>query len=100
MCHFWAQNCLFIYPEQNVFVTNHYYSFHLSISPFHCAKFKKILTEDPDPELRGCTIFGPKMVHFPKQIFFWKIISITLVYLLAPFIVYNFKKILPADSEL
>ena len=45
--------------------------------------FKKILTADP--ELWKCTIFGPKMVHLPK-IFFWKIINITLIYLLAPFI--------------
>ena len=32
--------------------------------------------------------------------FFLKIINITLIYLLAPFIVQNFKKILPADPEL
>ena len=31
---------------------------------------------------------------------FWKIINIILIYLLAPFIVQNFKKILPADPEL
>ena len=83
--------------EQNVFGTNHYYYFHLPTGPFHCAKFKKILTADP--ELWGCAIFGPKMVHLP-QIFFWKIINIILIYLLAPFIVQNFKKILPADPEL
>ena len=50
--------------EQNFFGTNHYYYFHLPIGPFHCAKFKKILPADP--ELWGCTIFGPKMAHFPK----------------------------------
>ena len=32
--------------EQNFFGTNRYY-FHLPIGPFHCAKFKKILTADP-----------------------------------------------------
>ena len=53
-----------ICPEQNFFGTNHYYYFHLPIGPFHCAKFKKILTADP--ELWGCAIFGPKMAHFPK----------------------------------
>ena len=58
-----------ICPEQNFFGTNHYYYFHLPIGPFHCAKFKKILTADP--ELWGCTIFGPKMVHFPKWEFFF-----------------------------
>ena len=87
-----------ICPEQNFFGTNHYYYFHLPIGPFHCAKFKKILTADP--ELWGCAIFGPKMVHLPQTNFFWKIINIILIYLLAPFIVQNFKKILPVDPEL
>ena len=36
----------------------------------------------------------------PNKIFFWKIIHIILIYLLAPFIVHNFKKILPVDPEL
>ena len=36
----------------------------------------------------------------PNKIFFWKIINITLMYLLAPFIVQNFKKILMVDPEL
>ena len=87
-----------ICPEQFFFGTNHYYYFHLPTGPFHCAKFKKILTADP--ELWGCAIFGPKMVHLPQTNFFWKIINIILIYLLAPFIVQNFKKILPADPEL
>ena len=57
---------------------------------------KKILTVDP--ELWGCAIFGPRMVHLPQtKNFFWRIINIILIYLLAPFIVQNFKKILPAD---
>ena len=75
--------------EQNFFVTNHYYYFHLPIGPFYCAKFKKILTADP--ELWGYLIFGPKMVHLP-QIFWGKIINIIPIYLLAPFIVQNLKK--------
>ena len=54
---------------------------------FIVQNFQKILTVDP--ELWGCVIFGPKMVHLP-QIFFWKIIKIILIYLLAPFIVRNF----------
>ena len=37
---------------------------------------------------------------FAPNKFFWKIIKITLIYLLAPFIVQNFKKILPANPEL
>ena len=84
--------------EQNLFGTNHYYYFHLPTGLFHCTKFKKILTADP--ELWGCAIFGPKMVHLPQTNFFWKIINIILIYLLAPFIVQNLKKILPADPEL
>ena len=37
-----------ICPEQNFFGTNHYCYFHLPIVPFHCAKFEKILTADPE----------------------------------------------------
>ena len=87
-----------ICPEQNFFGTNYYYYFHLAIGPFHCAKLKKIVTKDP--ELWGCTIFGPKMVPFAShKFFFLKIINIILIYQLVPFIVQNFKKILPADPE-
>ena len=82
-------------PEQLFFFcTNHYYYFHLFIHPFHCAKFKKILTADP--ELWGCTIFGPKMVYLP-QFFLEKNINIIFIYLLARFIM---QKILAADPEL
>ena len=66
--------------EHIFFGTNHYYYFHLPIGSFHCQKFKKILTEDP--ELWQCAIFGPKMVHL-SQIFFGKIINIIFIYLLA-----------------
>ena len=83
--------------EQN-FLVQHYYYFHLPIGPFHCAKFKEILT--PDKEPWGCTVFGPKMVICPKQNSFWKIINIILIYLWAPFIRQYFKKILPVDPEL
>ena len=63
-------------------IVNCYY-FHLPIGSFHCAKLKKILTVDP--ELWRCPIFGPKMVHLPQTNFLQ-------IYLLAPFIVQNFKK--------
>ena len=54
-----------IYPRQSFFGTSHYYYFHLSIGPFHCAKFKKILTADP--ELWGCATFGLKNpIYMPK----------------------------------
>ena len=41
------------------------------------------------------------MVNLPQTIFFWgEIINIILIYLLAPFIAQNLKKILPANPEL
>ena len=67
------------------------------LAPFILQNFKKILRADP--ELWGCAIFGPKMVHLPQTNFFWKIINIILIYLLAPFIVQSFKEILPVDPE-
>ena len=86
-----------IRPEQFFLVQSIY--FHLLIGPFHCAKFKKILTADP--ELWGCTIFGPKMVHLPQtKNFLDKIINIIFIYLLVPFIVQNFTKIFTMDPEL
>ena len=71
-------------PEQFFLCTNHYYYFHLSIGPFHCAKFKKILIADP--ELWGCTIFGPKMAYLSQFFFLEKNINIIFIYLLAPFL--------------
>ena len=88
-----------ICPEQNFFVTNHYYYFHQPISPFHCAKFNKNITADP--ELWGYAILGPKMVHLPQIFFFWELlISFLSTILLAPFIGQNLKKILTANPEL
>ena len=87
-----------ICPERNSFATNHCYYFDLPIGPFHCAKFKNILTAEA--ELWRYAIFGPKMVHLRQKKFFWKIIIIILIYLLAPFILQNLKKIAPADPEL
>ena len=42
----------------------------------------------------------PKWSICPKQFFFEKIITIILIYLLAPFIEQNLKTILPEDPEL
>ena len=74
MHHFWAQNGSFapLPKKKEWFCTNHYYYFCLPIGTFHCAKFKKILTADP--ELWQCTIFGPKMVHLPPIFFFGKLL--------------------------
>ena len=52
-----------------------------------------------DPELKGCTFFGPKMAHLPQMRIFQKNINIILMNLLTPFIVQNFKKILRADQS-
>ena len=96
MCHFRAQNGPFV--MNNFFWYKPLLLLSSTYWPFHCAKFKKILTADP--ELWGCAIFRPKMVHLPPENFFWKIVYIILIYLLAPFNVQNLKKILPADPEL
>ena len=40
--------------------------------PFHCAKFKKILTADPEYE--DAPFFGPKWFICPKQFFFGKLL--------------------------
>ena len=88
-----------ICPEQNFFGTNCYYYFHLAIGPFHCAKLKKLLQWIQSYE--DAPFLGPKWYHLPHtNFFFLKIINITLIYQLFPFIVQNFKKILPADPEL
>ena len=63
-CHFQVQNGSFVL-KIFFFGTNHNYYFHLPIGPFHAAKFTKILTADP--ELWGCAIFGPKIIHLPPQ---------------------------------
>ena len=65
---------------------------------FIVQNLKKLFTVDP--ELWGCATFGPKMVHLPQTKFFWKIIDIILIYLLAPFIVQIFLKKFPVDPEL
>ena len=55
-----------------------------------CKIYKKFLQQIQSYE--DAPFLGPKWSICPKQIFFWKIISIILIYLLAPFIVQNFKK--------
>ena len=47
MCHFRPQNGPSVL-NNFFFGINHYYYFHLPIGPFHYAKFKKILTADPE----------------------------------------------------
>ena len=64
MYHFRTQNGPFVL-NKTFLSTNDCYHFHLPIGSFHCAKFKKIISVDP--ELRGCTVFVPKMAHFIKS---------------------------------
>ena len=94
VCYFRSQNSQFVlnktFLEQK--------SVGLTVGPFHRVKFKKLFKTDP--ELWGCIIFGPKMVHLPQTIFFAKIINIIFIYLLNPYNVQSFKKILPVDAEL
>ena len=62
---------------QTIFFGKLLYHFHLTISSFHCAKFKKIIPEDP--ELRICAIFGHTMAHLPKWDFFSESLLMNLV---------------------
>ena len=67
--------------------------------PFPLGKiFKKILQWILSYE--DAPYLGPKWSICPKQVLLWKILNIILIYILPPFIVQNFKKILPADPEL
>ena len=76
MCHFRAQNGPFvmnkIFLVQTIIIT-----FIYLLALFIVQNLKKILTADP--ELWGCTIFGPKMVHFPKWEFFSENLLMSLV---------------------
>ena len=87
-----------IFPDQKLFGTNHCYYFHLPMGPFHCANLKKFLQRIQNYD--DATFLDPKLSICSKRFFFLKIITIILIYLLAPFIVQNLKKILPADPEL
>ena len=65
------------------------------LAPFFLQNFKKILNLRVDLELSGCAIFGPKNgKFFLNKIFLVQTIIIIFIYLLALFIVQNFKKIL------
>ena len=63
-----------------------------------CKIFKKVLQQLQSHE--DTPFLNPKWSLCPKQFFFGKIMNIIFIYLLALFIVKNFKKILAADPEL
>ena len=70
------------------FGENHCYYFHLSVGPFHCAKFKKKLQRIQNYD--DAPFLSPKWSICPLKKFFSKIITIIPIYLLAPFIALNF----------
>ena len=72
------------------FGTNYYYYFHLTICPFHCAKFRKIVTADA--ELWGCTTFRHKMVHLTQTKNFLENYWYHSHLPISPFIVHHLKK--------
>ena len=94
MCHFWAQNGPIVMNKillvQIIIIT-----FIYPRALFTMLNLKKFLQRIQSYE--DASFLGPKWSICAKQFFFWKIINITLIYLLAPFIGQNFKKILPAN---
>ena len=88
-----------ISPEQLFFCTNHCCYFHLPIIPFHCGKLKKN-SYSGSRVMTMRHVLGQNGPFAPNKFFCRKSIIIFLIYLLAPFIVQNLKKILPADPEL
>ena len=86
-------------PWTKCFGANHYYYFHLYIGPFHEAKFKKY-SYNKSRVMRTHHFWAQNGPLAPNKIFFLKkIIDIIFIYLLAPFVVQNFKQILTADPE-
>ena len=80
-----------ICSKQNIFGTQNYYQFHLPIGPFQCAKVLKN-SYSRSRIMRMCHFWAQNGPFAPNKIFFWKILNITLIYLLASFIAQNFKK--------
>ena len=97
MCHFRTQNSP-ICPEQKVFGTNHYYYFHLPISPFHWVKFLK--NSYSESRVMRMHHFWAQNGSFAPNKFFWKkSISFSSTYW--PLLLCKiFKKVLTADPEL
>ena len=78
MHHFWAQ--IVHLPQTNICLKIIKIILIYLLAPFIVQNFKKILPKDP--ELWGCAIFGPKMVHFLK----WEFSSGSLLMSLVSFI--------------
>ena len=69
MCYFWAQNGPFVMNK--IFWYKPLLILSSTYWPFSLCKIYKNSSSilAADPELRGCTIFGPKMVHLPQTNF-------------------------------
>ena len=83
--------------EQIFFGTNHHYYFHLPIGPFHCAKLKK--NSYSESRVKKWPK-GYKYQIVPNEFFPRKTTNKVFMYLLAPFILQNLKKIIRANPEL
>ena len=83
--NFWTQNGPFVL-NKFFFSTNHYYYFHLSIGPFHCAKFKKNSYNRSILWVKNGPFVPNKWTTF-FVFFLEKLNKIIFVYLLAPFTV-------------
>ena len=98
MCHFQAQNGPFV---MNTFLG--YKSFLLLSAtywPFSLCKMLKKFFQWIQ-SYKNVSFLGPKWFSSPKRkVFLKKIMNIIFIYLLAPFILQNFKKILTMDPEL
>ena len=84
------------YPEQKIFGTNHYYYFHLSISLFHCAEFKKKIY-NVSKAMRMHHFWAQNGPFAPNNFFLEKN-NIIFIYLLAHFLCAKSKKILSGSS--
>ena len=71
MHHFWAQNSPFVYIFLKIIKIILIYL----LAPFIVQNFSLCKILPADPELWGCTIFGPKIVHFPNKNFFRKTVN-------------------------
>ena len=91
MCHFWAQNSPFVLNKfflvQTIIIT-----FIYLLALFNVQNLKKFLQRIQSCE--DAPFLVPKWSICHKQKFWGKIINIILIYLLAPFILHSFCKIL------
>ena len=68
-----------ICPEQKFFGTNHYYYFHLLVSPFYCAKFTKN-SYSGSKVMRMCHFWAQNPPFAPNNFFVENSISISSNY--------------------